>query len=323
MIVKPRSFQPERPTLLVSACIVGHKVRYNGGSKDDDWVNDVLGASCQLVAACPEMAMGLGKPRETMRLVRQTGSRTVRLIGTKSKRDFTDLAETHQTQLVADLAPTTFDGIILMGRSPSCGLERVKIYQNDSIPINEGVGGFAAKLVEQFPETPAIEVGRFADIAQRNHFLARLYAGYRLRRLERSKKALQTYHRRYKYLLMAYSPHHLKQLGSIAAKSVKDMPLDEQFAAYGKFIFETLAEPMNPGRYRNALAHVYGYFKNDLHPRQKDKLLAAIDQDDATLMAQSHIPLQLMAYENLAQNNSYIDEQFLFAPFPNVLNVPS
>lgn len=320
MINRPESIDPNLPIVLVSGCIVGHKVRYNGESKDDDWVADTLAKSCQFVSVCPEMAMGLGKPREAMRFVRSGGQKKVRLIGSKTKRDFTDLAELHQTKLANDIQDDIFDGAILMGRSPSCGLERVKIYQNDKIPINEGIGVFAAKLRDRFPEVPAIEVGRFSDTSQKNHFLARLYARFRLRRLERSKKALQTYHRRYKYLFMAYSPHHLKQLGSIAAKSTKLMSIEEQFEAYGTLVYETLEAPLHPGRYRNALAHVYGYFKNDLHPKQKQKLLAAIDRDDAALMAESHIPLQLMAYENLAQNNSYIEDQYLFSPFPSNLN---
>lgn len=320
MLVIPSAIDSAKPIILISGCIVGHKVRYNGESKDDDWVCDVLGKICQFVTVCPEMAMGLGKPREAMRLVRDKGSDAIRLIGSRSKRDFTALAEEHQTRLANELSSQIIDGMILMGRSPSCGLERVKIYQNDQIPINEGTGVFAGKIRQQFPYTPAIEVGRFSDKIQRNHFLVHLYAAFRLRTTVRSKKALQEFHRRYKYLFMAYSPHHLKQLGSIAALAVKKMPIDEQFASYGTIMYDMLKEPLNPGRYRNALAHVYGYFKNDLHPKQKEKLLGAIDCDDKALMAQSHVPLELMAYENLAQNHSYIEEQYLFAPFPASLN---
>lgn len=320
MLDIPTNLDRSKPIILVSGCIVGHKVRYNGESKDDDWVCDVLGKNCQFVSACPEMAMGLGKPREAMRFIREDGQAALRLIGSRSKRDFTALAEQHQSRLAHELAGQILDGMILMGRSPSCGLERVKIYQNDQIPINEGTGVFAGKIRQQFPYTPAIEVGRFSDKSQRNHFLVRLFATFRLRTTPRSKKALQDYHRRYKYLFMAYSPYHLKQLGSIAARAVHNMPLNEQFTAYGELMFDMLKEPLNPGRYRNALAHVYGYFKNELHPKQKQKLLAAIDCDDRSLMANSHIPLELMAYENLAQNHRYIEEQYLFAPFPESLS---
>jgi len=71
----------------ISACLLGQEVRFDGGHKRDVFLTDLLGPFVEWVPICPEVELGLGIPRETIRLEGDVTS--PRLIAPKSGIDHT------------------------------------------------------------------------------------------------------------------------------------------------------------------------------------------------------------------------------------------
>lgn len=173
---------PDAPPLRigVSACLLGQNVRYDGGHKRDAFLTDVLGREVALVPVCPEVEMGLGTPREPMRLERTGGS--LRMITVSSRVDHTPRLEAWAAQRLDELARQDLSGYVFKADSPSCGLERVKVFENEASPELTGRGLFASALVERFPDLPVEDERRLADPVVRDDFMRRVSA-YRRRSL--------------------------------------------------------------------------------------------------------------------------------------------
>lgn len=302
-----------RPKLGISACVAGESVRFNGGPATQAWITETLAPYVDLVPVCPEVAMGLGVPREAMRLVRGTVKGEVRLETSRTQKDLTELAETTVARLVASL-PAELEGFILMNRSPTCGLERVKVYGTKGIPEHDGTGLFAKALRAARPDLLLIEAGRLTDQPQRDAFLARLYALARLQRLTPSVAALQEFHAKHKFLLLAAGRVHLERLGALAAAARK-ATIAASFAQYAKELSIALAAPPRTARVVDALTHMYGYLKNSLSPKEKQALLARIEAYRAGSVPLS-VPLALLSYVNETVADDYIAAQALFRPHP-------
>ena len=132
-----------------------------------------------MVPVCPEVECGFGTPREAMRLVRAEAG--PRLVTIKTATDLTAPMVRFARSRVATLAAEELSGYVLKKNSPSCGLERVKLYGQHGAPIREGRGLFAAALVDAFPHLPVEEEGRLADPRHRDNFVERVFAYQRLR----------------------------------------------------------------------------------------------------------------------------------------------
>lgn len=289
-----------RPKVGVSACLMGQNVRYNGAHKRLDWVVDVLGESVEFVVLCPEKEMGLGVPRPAMRL--RTDGKAVRLETINDNKDLSDLARDTAARLVSAL-PMDLDAFILMQKSPSCGLERVKIYDRNEIPSSHGPGFFAERLAAARPDLVLIESGRLTDAPQRDAFVMRLWAHHRFKRLEKGVAALQAFHRSYKFLLMAFAgPEGLRKLGRLAADGLRD--------EYGVALKDALAGVPARGTLTDAFYHMYGYLKDGLTPEEKQALLKAIDdfRNEKLLAA---VPLALIEYANARVGSEYLGDQVL------------
>src|SRR5689334_22010336 len=165
----------------ISACLLGDRVRFDGGHKRDTFLTDTFGRFVEWVPVCPEVECGLGTPREAMRLVR--GDEHVRLLTVKTGIDLTNRMARFSRSRVAALAAEHLSGYVLKKDSPSCGLERVKVYGGHGIPARDGRGLFAEALVEAFPYLPIEEEGRLTDPRLRDNFVERVFAYWRLRHL--------------------------------------------------------------------------------------------------------------------------------------------
>ena len=165
----------------ISACLLGAEVRYDGGHKRDQFLSETFGRFVEWVPVCPEVEAGFGTPREPMRLVRVT--REVRLLTVKTERDVTGQLDAYSTRRVSELASEDLSGYVLKKDSPSCGLERVKVYDAHSVAARSGQGRFASALVERFPDLPVEEEGRLSDPHLRENFVERVFAYWRLRGL--------------------------------------------------------------------------------------------------------------------------------------------
>jgi uncharacterized protein YbbK (DUF523 family) len=171
--------------LGISACLLGEEVRFDGGHKRDHFLTDVLGPHVEWVPVCPEVEMGLGTPRETLRLVRVQGASGLRMITTRTAIDHTDAMNRWAAGRVAALASQEPDlcGYVLKADSPSCGMERVKTYGPGSTPERNGRGLYATVLIARFPSLPIEEEGRLSDPQVRDNFIERVFACRRLKNL--------------------------------------------------------------------------------------------------------------------------------------------
>lgn len=303
-----------RPKVGISGCVLGERVRYNGGGAPNEWVREELGQHVDYLSICPEVAMGLGVPREAMRLLKDAEN-GVQLVTSRGRQDMSELAAATVARLVASL-PADLDGYVLMGRSPLCGPERVKLYGDNGIPAHEGVGLFAAALAEARPELVVVEAGRLTDPRQRERFILRLFTQARSRTIEPRASALQEFHRRHKFLLMAQGRTHLETLGRIVADA-RQAGIEAAIVAYRKGLFVAMSGVTKRTTMVDAMTHMYGFMKDELGEPEKQQLRRRIEEyrlGRATLP----VPMALLEFCNQIARSAYVGEQAIFAPYPEM-----
>ncbi|MHB0876519.1 MAG: YbgA family protein [Anaerolineae bacterium] len=261
-----------RLRLGISACLLGERVRYDGGHKYDPFVVAIFGPYVEWVAVCPEAEAGLGVPREPMRLV---GDPTQpRLVTIRTGVDLTERMRAWAEERAAGL-----DGFVFKSRSPSSGLLRVPVYDEQGMPVREGRGLFAGALVQRLPLLPAEEAGRLHDARLRENFVERAFASHRWQEHlagGASAGSLVRFHSAHKLTLLSHSPKHYRELGRIVARA-GTLPSDEVAHTYGAAFFQALAILATAGRHANVMQHLMGYVKDTLDARDKAELLGLID----------------------------------------------
>ncbi|GAB3016672.1 YbgA family protein [Bowmanella dokdonensis] len=308
-----------QPRIGVSACVLGDKVRYDGGHKRSAFVAAQLADFFTFKPICPEVGMGLPVPRPTIHL-RETDA-GLRLTDSRSgDRDHTAAMEaffTHQTKLLSSL-----DGYILAAKSPSCGMERIKVYdQSGSLVHRQGQGLFASLLRRRFPHLPLEEDGRLNDAGLRESFITRVYAYHGFRHqvlIKPSVAALVTYHSRNKLLVMAYSPQTYQSLGRLVAKAKGR--LESTLEEYQSLLFSALGKPTDRRKQTNALMHLQGYFKRKLSRQDKQELSEQIEKyrlGHVPLLA----PMTLLRHHLKHYPNSYLQQQSYLQPYPEALGL--
>src|SRR2546428_1498195 len=169
------SFLPMAPLRLgISACLLGHEVRYDGGHKRDPFLAETLGRFVEWVPVCPEVELGLGIPREPIRL--EGDPAAPRLVAAKSRRDLTRAMFRLARARAEQLAGLDLVGYVLKTDSPSCGMARVRVHRGGGRPLRRGTGLFARALMERLPLLPVEEEGRLRDPALRESFIERVFA---------------------------------------------------------------------------------------------------------------------------------------------------
>lgn len=263
--------------LGVSSCLLGEMVRFNGGHTRDNFLVQTLGTWVEWVSVCPELEMGLGVPRESLRLIGDR--RQPRLIAPKSGADHTEGMTEWSHQKLRELAEAGLHGFILKRASPSCGLFRVKVYDENTVPSKDGRGIFANLLAHAFPMLPLEEEGRLNDPRLRENFIERIFAYQRWRELEAraSVPALVEFHRDHKLTLMAHSPSKQVELGRLLADT-KSPHFEKLMADYGRLFMNTMAIIATPKRHTNVLQHIQGFFKKEMSDGDKQELVEVIEE---------------------------------------------
>jgi uncharacterized protein YbgA (DUF1722 family)/uncharacterized protein YbbK (DUF523 family) len=307
-----------RPRLLVSACLVGEAVRFDGGHRRSALVSS-LGAHVDLIPVCPEVEAGLGTPRPSLRLVSSDGR--LRMVSSKAQ-DVTEVVQ-GACDLLAGAAPDV-DGALLKKGSPSCGPERVKIYGENGMPLQAGRGMFADALARRHPALPIEDEGRLQDADLRHSFLARLFTHARLRELFGegfTLSALRAFHARHKLLLMAHSPRAYAALGRAVANA-HNLGTDELREAYISGVMEALGHAASRGRHANVLQHIAGYVSRgvDAPSRQEIRALIAEFQGGLQPLAAPHA---LLRHHVRQQGLDYIAQQVYLNPYPKAIADPS
>ncbi|TLX61802.1 hypothetical protein DN820_19505 [Stutzerimonas nosocomialis] len=304
----------------ISACLLGNPVRYNGGHKESRLCSQTLAEHFDFVPVCPEVAIGLGTPREPIRLVGDPAD--PRAVGTVDRaRDVTDALAAHGRRTARELGDIC--GYILMQKSPSCGMERVKVHRHDGHPSGGGgTGIFARELLEARPDLPVEEEGRLNDPVLRENFLTRVFAYAEWQRLlagELTAKALIDYHARYKYQLMAHDPQQYRALGQ-RLSNLGGQPLREVGAHYFSQLMAALKKTATRGTHSNVLQHLAGYLKRALSADEKQEMQHLISQYREGIVPLV-VPLTLLKHHLRRHPDGYLARQAYLQPHPERLSL--
>ena len=302
----------------ISACLLGEKVRYDGGHKRDAYLVETFGRHVEWVPVCPEVELGLGTPRETLRLVREDGD--IRLIMPKTGADHTAAMRTYASRRVAELVKEDLCGYILKKDSPSCGRGRVRVFDAHGVPAKSGRGLFAEALLEHFPHLPVEEEGRLTDPRLRENFVERVFAYHRLRSLFAGRWTvgeLVAFHTAHKLLLMAHSPKAYEGLGRLVA-GAKAVPREELRERYKSEFMRALGEMATTKRQANVLLHILGYFRKQIDDDSRRELLAVIE-DYRRGLVPLIVPITLIRHYVRRFSVAYLRGQVYLEPHPKEL----
>jgi len=304
--------------LGISRCLLGDQVRFDGGHKRDHFLTDVFGRYVQWVRVCPEVEAGLGTPREAMRLVGDPDR--PRLITIKSGRDHTDALHRITVDRLDSLKSSDLSGYVFKKDSPSCGVERVRIYNRYGMPSRSGVGLFARAFIERFPLIPVEEEGRLYDPALRENFIERVFSFRRYQDLLEkgpTRQAVVHFHTIHKYLLLAHSQPHYQALGRLVGRANHYRP-KELAMKYGELFMKALAVKATVRKHVNVLEHIFGFFKNQLEDEEKAELLGVIE-DYHRGLTPLIVPLTLIKQYVRKLEVEYIHNQVYLNPHPKEL----
>jgi uncharacterized protein YbgA (DUF1722 family)/uncharacterized protein YbbK (DUF523 family) len=301
--------------LGISSCLLGEKVRYDGGHRWDRFITNTLGAYVEFIPVCPEVECGLGVPREAMRLVGEPNS--PRLVTIHSNIDYTERLAAWARKRVRELETEGLCGFIFKSNSPSSGMERIKVYDEKGVPVKRGVGLFARIFMENFPLLPVEDEGRLHDPKVRENFLERVFTFKRWRELltqQQSLGNLVAFHTRHKLLLLSHSPGHYRLLGNLVARG-KGIPVRELYVEYQAMLMEALRLKTTPKKNANVLHHLMGYFKKDLSGDEKQELLEIIDFYRLGYVPLI-VPVTLINHYVRKYDQPYLRDQFYLQPHP-------
>jgi uncharacterized protein YbgA (DUF1722 family)/uncharacterized protein YbbK (DUF523 family) len=302
----------------ISACLLGQPVRFDGGHKRDAFLTETFGPFVEWVPVCPEVESGFGTPREAMHLARV--NHRVRLLTVKTAVDVTAPLERFSQWCVSALARENLSGYVLKKGSPSCGLERVKVYDGHGSSTRTGRGLFAAALVQAFPHLPVEEEGRLADPRLRDNFVERVFAYRRLRGLFATQWTvgdLMGFHTAHKLLLLAHAPEAYLHLGRFVAAASRLPRPDVEEHYVGRFM-QALTQLAVPRRHVNVLQHMAGYFKDRLDTASKRELADTI-ADYGCGLVPLVVPLTLLRHHVRTFDVTYLAKQAYLQPHPKEL----
>ncbi|MDO9631251.1 MAG: DUF523 and DUF1722 domain-containing protein [Humidesulfovibrio sp.] len=310
-----------RPLVGVSRCLLGEKVRYDGGHKLDHFLAEVLGRHVDYVPVCPEVECGLGVPREAMRLVGDAES--PRLVTIRSGVDLTERMRGWASSRVEELASEPLCGFVFKYGSPSSGMSRVKVYpEAGGSPLLKGRGLFAAAFMERFPILPVEDEGRLNDDNLRENFIERVFVMQRWRELEAkglTLRGLVDFHTRHKLLIMAHSVEHYRSLGRLVA-TARELPVEVLRSQYLCGLMEALRLTATVKKQSNVLAHVMGYFKRQLSADEKRELLDVLDAYARELLPLI-VPVTLLNHYVRKFDEAYLAGQWYLHAHPAELKL--
>ena len=305
-----------RPVVVVSKCLEFAACRYNGQTIRAPLVS-ALAKFAELRAVCPEVEIGLGMPRDPIRIVSIGGDD--RLIQPTTGRDVTDAIRAFGGTYLSQLGAV--DGFILKGRSPSCGLKDVKRYATGAraTPVGTGPGLFGLAVLDAFPDAAIEDEGRLTNFRLRHHWLTKLFLWAAWRDVERRRAmgALVRFHADIGLLLMAYHPAELRVLGRVVANAQR-RPIGAALTDYRDGLARALARPARPTSHINVLRHGMGCFTKHLSAAERAHFLDALAEYQAGRLA-LHAPLAVLRSWVARFDETSLATQRYFSPYPREL----
>jgi len=308
-----------RPNIFISKCIEHGHCRYDGSMINSEFIKN-LEPYVKYFYSCPEMEIGLPSPREALRIIVEDGEE--RIVSSKTGKDLTENMVEYSKNKAGELKDENLDGLILKGRSPSCGVKDVKMYKSygkaPTIPKKTS-GIFGGIINDEFSMLPIEDEGRLRNFSIREHFYTRIFTTSKFRSIKKNMKMgqLVKFHSDNKYLFMSYNQGRLKKLGKIVANHEKKK-VEEVYKEYQDEVLELLKTSSSSKRKMNVALHILGYFSNDLSSNEKAYFLDLLQQ-----YMDSQIP-----FSNLASvlemwairfEIDYLNNQSIFNPFPKDL----
>ncbi len=310
-------FDPAVIRVGISGCLTGQQVRFDGGHKRSDFCTEQLARFVEFVPVCPEMAIGLGTPRPSIRLINREGNL---LAQTAKGEDVTAALRDYGRQMAARFEGLS--GYILCAKSPSCGMERVRVYhESGKGNAKEGTGIYTAELMRALPLLPLEEDGRLNDAVLRENFVTRVYALHDWQCLMHqglTAARLIAFHSRYKYLLMAHHRDSYLRLGKLLSDLSCDV--EQKADAYISGMMQALGNKASRNNHTNVLQHLQGYFKQQLTSRQRQELARTIHQYRQGILPLL-APITLLRHYLEEHPNDYLHQQVYLNPHPEALRL--
>ena len=306
----------------ISQCLLGDEVRHDGGHKRDPYLVGTVGRLVEWVPVCPEVEVGLGTPREPIRLVRESaGANGVRLFS-RSGTDLTKQMRRFSRAKARALAKERLYGFILKKDSPSCGMERVKVWSDRAKGASQrsGRGIFAAELLGEYRNLPVEEEGRLHDPVIRENFFERVFAYRSIRSLFSTRWTVGTlvrFHTAHKMTLMAHSLERYRELGRLVADA-KALERSELARRYEDEFMHAMKTNATPGRHTNVLLHAVGHFKRQLTSVSREELLGVIEDYRQRLVPRI-VPLTLIRHHARTLEIAYLLDQVYLNAHPKEL----
>lgn len=301
--------------LGISSCLLGEKVRYDGGHKLDHYLRETLGQYVNWLPVCPEVEYGLPVPREAMHLV-GTAERP-RLMTTRTGVDHTDGMRRWAGRRINELEKEDLCGFVFKRRSPSSGMRGVKVYNSPGIPVRTSVGIFAGAFMERFPLLPVEDEGRLQNPALRENFIERVFVFKRWKEFQNSeikKKDLGSFHTDHKLLILSHSIRHYRTLGSTVAGAKHYKP-EKLFSEYIYDLMEGLKLLSTVKKNTNVLHHILGHFKKMISSGEKKELLEVIENYHKGYVPLI-VPVTLIRHYVRKYGEQYLARQHYLDPHP-------
>ena len=310
---------PEKITIGVSACLLGKEVRFDGGHKRSRFITDSMAGHFGFLAFCPEVAIGMGTPRQPIRL---TGdAQSPEAVGVKTPElNVTQPLRAYGEKIAGDIHGLC--GFIFKKDSPSCGMTRVKVYNAGGMPERVGIGLFAREVMKANPLLPVEDEGRLNDADLRDNFITRVYVYARWKVLidnGLSKAGLIRFHAWHKFLVMSHSNEMYRELGQMLSDLTR-ASLADIADSYIARLMQTLSVPATRKRHTNVLQHLLGYLKNNLDSAHRADLNETIDayrRGEFPLV----VPTRLLQHHFSSHPHPYIKEQVYLSPHPQALQL--
>jgi uncharacterized protein YbgA (DUF1722 family)/uncharacterized protein YbbK (DUF523 family) len=305
----------QKPRLGISTCLLGEPVRHDGGHKRDRFLTDTFGQFVEWVPVCPEVECGLGTPRPAMRLVGEPEN--PRLVVRKTGEDLTGRMKAWARKRLELLAHADLCGFVFKSKSPSSGMERVRVYDENGMPNRTGSGIFARAFMDRFRLLPVEEDGRLHDIGIRENFIERIFCLQRYRETMSPRATLGRlvdFHAAQKLQLMAHSPKHLKEMGRLVAAGKRKKPR-ALITEYENLLLDALRLRATIKKNVNVLQHMAGYFKRRLGADEKKEIAETIEAYRA-----GHtpliVPVTLIKHHVRKSDQGYLAQQTYLSPHP-------
>ena len=302
----------------ISSCLLGERVRFDSGHKKNTYITRALDEFFEFKPFCPEVNIGLGVPREPIRLVSETIGGEVRCVGTRNQ-------DLDVTQALSDSAAKQFRwvselcGYIVKKDSPSCGMERVKVYTKNN-PQRIGVGIYTAAIIKAFPNLPVEEEGRLGDAYLRENFIKRVFIYQRwqeIKKIPSNRKQLVNFHAQHKHIFMSHSQVKTRELGQLVSAMGK-MDLLEYCERYFNAVTDILRKPPNKKNHSNVLEHIQGHLKRHLDADDKAELKHTIEQYRLGYLPLV-VPMTILRHHFRKNPDPYIQQSYYMHPHPQEL----